>query len=212
MARRLELPLTTWAVRKLALPTSPEFAIGAIAPGGVELWDPASSRGLQQHPELRRMILEREAQELLRRQQLFGDAAPERLAGRELIVVDDGIATGLTVRAALLSLRQLNPARLILAVPVVTRRVLAELEPLLDEAVVLAPVDDLLAVGCHYFRFEQLSDNDVLALPLKILVISGTSRINTLSHSRSPPLNSGLSVPRSRASRFACAIVELPRR
>lgn len=164
MARRLEVPLTTWAVRKLALPTSPEFAIGAIAPGGVELWDPASCRGLRQHPELRGMILEREQQELRRRQQLFGDAAPERLVGRELIVVDDGIATGLTVRAALLSLRQLNPARLILAVPVVTRRVLQELRPLLDEAVVLAPVDDLLAVGCHYFRFEQLSDKDVLAL------------------------------------------------
>lgn len=164
IARRLGLPLTTWAVRKLALPTNPEFAIGALAPGGVELWDPASSRGLQQHPELRRLILEREGQELRRRQQVFGDAEPERLAGHELIVVDDGIATGLTVRAALLSLRQLNPARLILAVPVVTRRVLQELEPLLDEAVVLAPVDDLLAVGCHYFRFEQLSDNDVLAM------------------------------------------------
>lgn len=164
IARALALPLTTWAVRKLALPTSPEFAIGAIAPGGVVLWDPASSRGLINYPDLRRTILEREDHELQRRQLLFADAEPGELRGRQLIVVDDGIATGLTVRAALLSLRQLEPQRLILAVPVVANRVLKELLGLVDEAVVLAPVDDLLAVGCHYFRFEQLSDNDVLDL------------------------------------------------
>ncbi|MEN9539911.1 MAG: hypothetical protein RLZZ459_2 [Cyanobacteriota bacterium] len=164
IARELNLPLTTWAVRKLALPTSPEFAVGAIAPGDVVLWDPASSRGLINYPDLRRTILEREGRELIRRQQLFGDATPEQLSHRQLIVVDDGIATGLTVRAALVSLRKLRPRRLILAVPVVATRVLQELRDLVDEAVVLAPVDDLIAVGCHYFRFEQLSDADVLNL------------------------------------------------
>lgn len=164
IARALNLPLTTWAVRKLALPTSPEFAVGAIAPGDVVLWDPASSRGLINYPDLRRTILEREGRELIRRQQLFGDASPEQLSHRQLIVVDDGIATGLTVRAALVSLRKLRPRRLILAVPVVASRVLHELRDLVDEAVVLAPVDDLIAVGCHYFRFEQLSDADVLNL------------------------------------------------
>lgn len=164
IAQALELPLTTWAVRKLALPTSPEFAIGAIAPGGVVLWDPASSRGLINYPDLRRLILEREGQELQRRQRLFADAQPEQLRGRQLILVDDGIATGLTVRAALLSLRQLQPEGLILAVPVVTHRVLQQLRTLVNGAVALAPVDDLLAVGCHYRRFEQLSDNDVLHL------------------------------------------------
>lgn len=163
IARALELPLTTWAVRKLALPTSPEFAIGALAPG-VVLWDPASSRGLINYPDLRRTILDREGHELRRRQHLFADAQPDQLRGRQLIVVDDGIATGLTMRAALLSLRQLEPQRLILAVPVAANRVLRELRALVEEAVVLAPVDDLLAVGCHYGRFEQLSDHDVLNL------------------------------------------------
>ena len=164
IARQLNLPLTTWAVRKLALPTSPEFAIGAMAPGDVVLWDPSSSRGLINYPDLRRSILERESRELRRRQALFGDARPEQLRHRQLIVVDDGIATGLTVRAALVSLRQLHPRRLILAVPVVATPVLHELRRLVDEVVVLEPVDDLIAVGCHYFRFEQLSDNDVLTL------------------------------------------------
>lgn len=164
IAKKLDLPLTTWAVRKLALPTDPEFAIGAIAPGNVVLWDPASSRVLTNHPDLKATILHREQQELHRRQQLFGDAPAELLRGRELIVVDDGIATGLTVRAALLSLARLQPRNLILAVPVAATRVLKELRPLVSEVVVLAPVADLIAVGCHYFRFEQLHDQDVLAL------------------------------------------------
>ena len=164
IARQLHLPLTTWAVRKLALPTNPEFAIGALAPGDVVLWDPATSRGLINDPDLRRTILERETRELQRRQQVFGDAPAELLRNRQLIVVDDGIATGLTVRAALLSLRQLRPERLILAVPVVATRVLQQLRGLVDDAVVLAAVDDLIAVGCHYFRFEQLSDAEVINL------------------------------------------------
>jgi predicted phosphoribosyltransferase len=164
IAHRLHLPLTTWSVRKLALPTAKEFAIGAIAPGGVVLWDPASSRRLLRDLELRSRILEAESRELLRRQQLFGDASPELLRGRTLVVVDDGIATGLTARAALQSLRQLGPRRLILAVPVVAERALGELQPLLDAAVVLAAPENLVAVGCHYERFEQLEDADVLEL------------------------------------------------
>jgi len=151
-------------VRKLALPTDPEFAIGAIASGDVVLWDPNSSRVLTNHPDLRTTILNREQKELRRRQEMFGDAPPERLRGRQLIVVDDGIATGLTVRAALLSLARLQPQRLILAVPVAANRVLNDLRPLVSEAVVLAPVADLIAVGCFYSRFEQLNDRDVLAL------------------------------------------------
>lgn len=164
IAQQLQLPLTTWAVRKLALPVDPEFAIGALAPGDLVLWDPLSARILNHQPDLRCTILDRERRELRRRQQLFGDAPAAVLRQRQLIVVDDGIATGLTARAALLSLRQLEPARLILAVPVVATRVLEQLRPLVDQAVVLAAVDDLIAVGCHYKRFEQLRDAEVLNL------------------------------------------------
>lgn len=164
LARQLRLPLTTWAVRKLALPSSPEFAIGALAPGEVVLWDPSSSQVLLHDPDLRRRILERESRELRRRQQLFGDARPDQLRHRELILVDDGIATGLTAQAALVSLRQLQPRQLILAVPVAASQALQTLRQLVDEVVVLAELDDLIAVGCHYLRFDQLSDADVLAL------------------------------------------------
>lgn len=162
VARQLQLPVTTWAVRKLALPSSPEFAIGAVAAGGVVLWDPLSSRELADQPELRAALLQREQQELERRQQLFGDWPPEALRGRELIVIDDGIATGMTVRAALTSLRAAQPSRLVLAVPVLDRRLLRPMAALVDELVVLAAVEQLVAVGYHYDHFEQLSDQDVL--------------------------------------------------
>jgi putative phosphoribosyl transferase len=164
MAKKLSLPLTTWSVRKLAFPSNPEYAVGAIASGDVVLWDSEIFRDLERYPQLRSQILEAEHQELLRRKRLFGDVPPETLRNRILIVVDDGIATGLTAKAALLSLRRLSPKKLILAVPVVASAALRGLRPLVDDVIVLATVDHLTAVGCHYQRFEQLSDDDVLAL------------------------------------------------
>ena len=164
VARLLALPVTTWAVRKLALPDSPEFAIGAVAAGGVVLWDPESSRALAGRPDLREALLQREQQELERRQRLFGDWPAAALRGRELIVIDDGIATGMTVRAALTSLRAAQPRRLVLAVPVLDRHLLQPMAALVDELVVLAAVERLVAVGWHYEHFEQLSDQDVLTL------------------------------------------------
>lgn len=164
MARKLGLPLTTWAVRKLTLPSNPEFAIGAISGGDVVLWDPEIFNYLERYPELREQILEAERRELLRRKRLFGDAPPDALTNRDLIVVDDGIATGLTVKAALLSLRQLSPSKLILAVPVVASAALPGIRQLVDDVILLSSVDNLIAVGCYYNSFKQLSDEDVLAL------------------------------------------------
>ena len=164
MAKKLGFPLTTWSVRKLTLPSNPEYAIGAIASGDVVLWDSEIYRNLEQYPQLRSQILEAERQELLRRKHLFGDVPPEALRNRILIVVDDGIATGLTAKAALLSLQRLSPKKLILAVPVVASTALNSLRPLVDDVIVLASVEHLTAVGCHYQRFDQLSDDDVLAL------------------------------------------------
>jgi putative phosphoribosyl transferase len=89
---------------------------------------------------------------------------PEALQGRHLIVVDDGIATGMTVQAALVSLRQLRPSSLTLAVPVVDRTVARELTPLVDHLEALAMVDQLEAVGLWYKTFNQLGDHEVLEL------------------------------------------------
>lgn len=164
MARQLNLPLACWAVRKLAHPASPEFAIGAVAPGGVVLWDQPGA-GVPPLSALERdQLLEAQRLELERRRRLFGDPDPAALADRHLVVVDDGIATGMTARAALVSLRQMRPASLALAVPVLDRRVLPELEALVERLEALVVVDCLRAVGEWYTNFEQLNDSDVLAL------------------------------------------------
>jgi putative phosphoribosyl transferase len=158
VARRLGLPLATWSVRKVADPSSPELAIGAVAAGGVVVWRDGGERAREQG------WLQKEERELARRQALFGDPDPHHLQGRHLVVIDDGIATGMTVRAALLSLKQLQPASLTLAVPVVDREVAEELAPLVNRLEALALVDDLRAVGLWYEDFNQLSDREVIAL------------------------------------------------
>lgn len=164
VADQLQLPLATWAVRKLTHPLAPEYAIGALAPLGVVLWDQAAVQHFNLSPGQQKPLLDAQLQELERRRQLYGDPAAGSLRGRHLLVIDDGIATGFTVRAALESLRRTDPASLVLAVPVVDRRVVPLLEPLADELVVLAAVEQLHAVGEWFEHFEQLSDQQVLAL------------------------------------------------
>jgi putative phosphoribosyl transferase len=164
MADQLRLPLATWSVRKVSDPANPELAIGAVAPGGVVVWRPDGDGRRHEAAARRFGWLAEQQRELARRQVQFGDPPAQALRNRELVVVDDGIATGMTLRAALLSLRRLQPASLQLAVPVADREALAGLSPLLDRITVLAAVPDLLAVGHWYRRFEQLSDGEVLAL------------------------------------------------
>ena len=164
LAGALHLPLASWAVRKLGHPADPEVAIGAIAPGGVVLWDQASLRQLGLSPQQQARLVADQRQELERRQRLFGDPEAAALGDRPLLVVDDGVATGLTVRAALASLRQCQPSRLVLAVPVIDGAVARSLAPALDGLVALARVRGLRSVGAWYRHFEQLEDAAVGAL------------------------------------------------
>ncbi|MEY3544101.1 MAG: hypothetical protein RLZZ247_258 [Cyanobacteriota bacterium] len=164
VARQLRLPVASWAVRKLAHPRAPELALGAIAPGGVLIWDEANARAYGLDALQRQGIEAEQRRELERRQQLYGDPPLAALRHRPLLVVDDGVATGLTVRAALESLRQAEPNPLVLAVPVIDQRVADALRPQLDGLVALAEVDDLWAVGAWYERFEPVSDHTVLQL------------------------------------------------
>ena len=184
MASRLGLPLATWSVRKVADPAWPELAIGAVAAGGVVVWRNGEGAHLRATTATMHGWLRAQERELRRRQQLFGDPPGEQLRGRHLIVVDDGIATGMTMKAALLSLRKLEPASLDLAVPVVDRGVATELSQLVDGLVALALVDDLQAVGLWYEHFEQLQDEQVLALlkqtaPARNQIPPGTSTLSS---------------------------------
>lgn len=174
VARALRLPLASWAVRKLTDPSAPELAIGAVAPGGVVLWagsepesEPRSERELQPGrawADQRRQGLCEQRRELERRQLCYGDPEPGSLVGQHLVVVDDGVATGLTARAALLSLRRLEPASLTLAVPVMDAELRPVLAPLVERLEVLALVEGLEAVGLWYACFPQVDDSEVLRL------------------------------------------------
>jgi putative phosphoribosyl transferase len=175
MADGLALPLATWAVRKITDPAWPEVAIGAVAPGGVVLWGaPEHATGLS-HQQRSQLVRQQQA-ELLRRQSRYGDPDPRSLAGLHLVVVDDGIATGLTARVALLSLRRLGPASLGLAVPVVDQRLVPELELLVERLEILAVVPQLEAVGPWYERFEQLDDSAVIQFLARARRLTGAGR------------------------------------
>lgn len=162
MASKLNLPLATWSVRKIADPAESEVAIGAVAAGGAMVWRDGERAGRWAALAQRQGWLRTQQKELARRQHLFADPAPEQLLNRHLIVVDDGIATGMTAKAALVSLGKVDAASISLAIPVIDINVAKELAPLVDRLEALAYVDDLSCVGLWYQNFPQLSDSEVL--------------------------------------------------
>lgn len=167
VAEALEAPLRSWAVRKIARPQNPEVAIGAVAAGAagpVVIWESPERLPPSLERADRIALLAAQWQELQRRQRLYGDPAPASLRDHWLVVVDDGMATGLTMRAALASLRELRPRGLVLAVPVADHQVIEALRPLVDRLVVLHPVRHLGAVGSHYRQFKAVQDQEVLAV------------------------------------------------
>jgi predicted phosphoribosyltransferase len=159
IASVLHAPLDLILVRKLPHRFSPEFALGAIAEGSEPLYEDVAPA-----EEWHKKSLS-EAKELIaaRRKQYFKDQPSQSAAGKTAIIVDDGIATGLTMKAAVLSARAQKPAKLIVAVPVAAEDSLAMIRPLVDEVIVLDdPANFQGAVGAHYQRFNQVSDDDVV--------------------------------------------------
>lgn len=167
IARALDAPLDVQVVRKLGAPQQPELAIGAVADGEHPAYvlndDLIEALGIDE--SYLQAEIERELQEVQRREARFRqgrDAAP--VTGQTVIVVDDGIATGATVRAALIALRQRQPAWLILAVPVAPPEALRALQDQVDQIVCPLTPSDFLAVGRFYADFEQVTDEQVIAL------------------------------------------------
>lgn len=167
VARALAAPLDLVLVRKIGAPHNEEFAIGAITDGDhpMEFINPHLVRRLGISPgwlnEAKAACL---AEIERRRKTWLGDHAPADIAGHTAIVVDDGVATGATMRAALLATRARKPARVVLAVPVAAPDSLAELRREADEAVYLDAPENFLAVGQFYRQFPQLRDAQVTAL------------------------------------------------
>ena len=165
VSRFLCAPLEVIVSRKLGAPGQPEFGIGAVTPGGVRVINERAVRILGIEEDYLQMVSARELAEAERRLRLFrGDRLYPDLEGRTAILVDDGLATGVTARAALLALRRMNPQQLVLAVPVCAMQTAELLRPETDELICLLAPADLEAVGLWYRNFEQTSDEEVVRL------------------------------------------------
>ncbi len=167
IAEALDAPLEIVLVRKIGAPGQPELALGAVVDGEAAqvLIDDDLAAALAVdaayiESETRRQLAEIER----RREAYLGQRPPAPIAGRTVIVVDDGIATGSTVRVALRAVRRAGASRVVLAVPVAPREALDLLRPEVNEIVCLATPSPFLAVGAHYLQFAQLADEDVVSL------------------------------------------------
>jgi len=167
VARALGAELDLVFVRKIGAPGYGELGIGAIVDGANPqlVLNEDVMRQLMPKPEYLRAELRRQLAEIERRRQAYtGGRPPVELSGRTVIIVDDGIATGGTIKAALKAVRKAHPTRLVLAVPVAPRESIAELRAECDEVVCLAQPDPFHAVGAHYADFTQTSDDEVVEL------------------------------------------------
>jgi len=165
VAKRLNAPLDVFIVRKLGVPGFEELAAGAIASGGVRVLNDDVVRAIPYASEAIEAVTARETVELQRREQIYreGRAAPE-LRDKIVILVDDGLATGATMRAAVKALRERAVAKIVMAVPVGPPDTFEELARKADEAVCLSTPPFFQAVGQYYEDFSQTSDDDVREL------------------------------------------------
>ncbi len=162
VARKLHAPLDVCVVRKLGVPGWEELAMGAIASGGVRVINEEVVRGSEITPDEIEREVASETDELHRREIAYrGHAGAPEVMGKTIILVDDGIATGSTIRAAVLALRQRGPARIVIAVPTAAPDSCLMLEPLVDELVTLVRPSYFCSVGQWYVNFPQTSDAEV---------------------------------------------------
>lgn len=165
VARELHLPLDVFVVRKLGVPGQPELAMGAIATGGVRVLDNdmIDSLGVPEH--VIQTVTERESRELLRREKLYRGERPIRaLAQQNVLLIDDGVATGSSMLAAIRALRMVDAKQIIVATPVVAHGTVGMLRSVADEVVSVLTPDDFHGVSQWYDDFTQTTDAEVCAL------------------------------------------------
>jgi len=163
VARLLRVPLDIFLVRKLGVPGHEELAMGAIASGGIRVLNEEVAGRIP--AEAINAVAARERRELERREHAYrGDRPPADVRRRKVILVDDGLATGTTMRAAIAALRRLGPARIVVAVPVGSRETCAEFQHEADEAVCARMPMPFYAVGLWYEDFSQTTDEEVREL------------------------------------------------
>ncbi len=165
IARQFGWPLSLLIVRKLGLPGHEEFAFGAIASGGHTVIDRALCDRMGMSTATVQTVIQREQDELARREKRYGTSlSSEELQGRRVIVVDDGMATGSTMLAAVQALRSYGVAHMTVAVPVLPREVARKLVPLIDVLIDIHQPKAFIAVGHWYKDFRQICDEEVIEL------------------------------------------------
>ena len=168
VARSLGAPLDAFIVRKLGAPGHEEFAVGALASGGRVVVNDDVLRGLRVTPEQLREIAEREARELARREAAYrGGRPPLDVTGKTVILVDDGLATGSSMMAAVQALRESEPAEIVVAVPAAPESTCREFAGIVEDMVCASMPTPFLAVGESFWDFSQVSDEEVQALLAK---------------------------------------------
>ena len=161
----LEAPLDIFVVRKLGLPGHEEFAMGAVASGGIRVLNMDVIRKLRIPEAAIEAVTEREFAELHRREHVYGvDRPSQNFKGRIVIIVDDGMATGSSMEAAVAALREYHPARIVVAVPVTGAATHARFCHIADEVVAVITPEPLSSVGEWYESFPQLGDEEVHTL------------------------------------------------
>lgn len=165
VARALRAPLDMLVVRKLGVPGHEELAMGAIASGGVEVRNDQVIADARVDDELLEAVAGHERIELARRERTYrGDRPPVDVAGRTALVVDDGLATGATMRAAVAALRERGAAVIVVAVPIAAPAVCTEMGAIVDEIVCLRTPEPFVAIGLWYRDFEPTADDEVRGL------------------------------------------------
>jgi len=165
VAKKIHAPLDVMVVRKLGVPGWEELAMGAIASGGVRVLNDDVIRNLHISEKALEKEIDIELEELRRRELAYrGHAGAPAVKGRTVLLIDDGIATGSTMRAAVQALRQQGAARIVVAVPVAAADTCMEMEPMVDRLVALMKPEVFGAVGHWYERFPQVDDAEVRSL------------------------------------------------
>lgn len=165
IAKILHAPLEVFVARKIGAPYNPEFGIGAIAEGNVRMLDEPTVKFLRITKEELEAAVSREKEELKRRVALYRNNKPlPSLKDRVVILVDDGLATGVTARAAIAGIKKRKPKKIIFASPVCAYDTAQELGHLVDSVICVTTPVDLIAIGSWYRSFEQVSDEEVVEL------------------------------------------------
>ena len=181
VAQALGAPMDVFLVRKLGFPGNEEFAMGAVASGGVRVLDEKLLRSTGISADAVRAVVDREERELRRRERAYrGDRPTLELANRTVLLVDDGLATGSSMRAAVEAARRRGAGRIVVAVPVGPADRLSDIARRADDVVCVATPEPFLAVGRFYEDFEQTTDDEVVAL------LDGSRTFSAPEHAGSP--------------------------